>query len=361
MHSKRLATLTCAALLVGSVFGLSAASASAVTLNGAGSTLAAPIIDEWDSAWGSATGNTVNYSPVGSGTGYKDILNSLVDFGASDAPLSSYPSPPANLIQIPWALSAVGIGYNLPHIHTLRLTGTVVAEIYLGEITNWDNPQIAALNKAVYRYTYTGTGTHRKKHKHLVSPAVHLPNLAITPIHRSDGSGTTYAFANYLSDINSTWKSRVGYSTTLSWPVGPGGNGNAGVVAILGSTPGGISYNEVAYLIAHTLPAAAIQNAAGNYEYPNLPEIETAARIITSVPADREMHIVDPPKSVKNAYPISTYTYAFVPTNAPQGALLRSFIGYDLTTGQALGPRIDFAPIPNVVLRASEAALATVN
>ena len=337
MLSKRLASLTCAALLAGSVFGLTSAAASAATLTGAGSTLAAPIIEEWDAAWGNATGNTVSYSSVGSGTGYKDITGGLVDFGASDAPLSSFSNPPANLIQIPWALSAVGIGYNLPGIHRLHLTGPVVARIYLGQITHWNDPAIKRLNRHV-----------------------NLPNEQITPIHRSDGSGTTYAFANYLSDISPTWKSRVGYSTTLSWPTGPGGSGNSGVVSILGSTRGAISYNEVSYLIAHQLPAAAIQNAAGNYEYPNLPNIETAARIIKRVPSNREMHIVDPPKRVKNAYPISTYTYAIVPTNAPQGALLRSFIGYALGAGQALGPRIDFAPIPAVVKNSSEAELSSI-
>ena len=255
MHSKRLASLTCAALLAGCVFGLTAAAASAATVTGAGSTLAAPIIDEWDAAWGSATGNTVTYSAVGSGTGYKDITQGLVDFGASDAPLSVYPNPPSNLIQIPWGLSAVGIGYNLAGIHKLHLTGAVVAAIYLGQITNWNDPAIRRLN-----------------------PHVHLPNETITPIHRSDGSGTTYAFTNYLSDISSTWSSRVGSSTVVSWPLGPGGNGNSGVTAILGSTPGGISYDEVSYLIAHQLPAAAIKNDAGKYEYPNLTNIESAAR-----------------------------------------------------------------------------------
>lgn len=337
MLSKRLARLTCAALLAGCAFGLTSAAASAATLTGAGSTLVAPLAEEWATAWGNVTGNSVQYSSVGSGTGFKDISQGLVDFGASDAPLSSYTNPSPNLLQIPWALSAVGIGYNLPGIHRLHLTGPVVAAIYLGQITNWADPRIKALN-----------------------PGVNLPNLAITPIHRSDGSGTTYAFANYLSEVSPTWKSRVGYSTVLSWPVGPGGSGNSGVVSILGSTRGAISYNEVAYLIAHQLPAAAIKNAAGRFEYPNLPNIETAARIIKSVPGNREMHIVNPPKRVKNAYPISTYTYAFVPRNAPQGALLRAFISYALGSGQALGPRIDFAPIPAVVKNSSEAELSSI-
>lgn len=338
MRLKKLASLACAALVAGCVFGISAAAASAAGLTGAGSTLAAPIIAEWGAAWANQTGDTFSYSPTGSGAGEKAIASGLVDFAGSDAPLSSYSNPPSNLVQIPWGLSAVGVGYHLNGVRSLKLTGPVVAAIYLGQITNWSDPRIRALNK----------GTH-------------LPNLAITPIHRSDGSGTTYAFANYLSDISPSWKSRVGYSTTLNWPVGVGGNGNAGVVSILGSTNGAISYNEVAYLIAHRLPAAAIKNAAGRYVYPNLSNIETAASIVKSVPANNEMHIVNPPKRVKNAYPISTFTYAFVPTNAPQGALLQSFINYTLGAGQRFGPALDFAPIPKVVLRASHRTLSRVS
>jgi phosphate transport system substrate-binding protein len=332
-----LASLTFAGLLAGCVFWLSAAAASAATLTGAGSTFVAPIEAEWAAAWGNTTGNTVSYSSVGSGTGYKDITQGLVDFGASDAPLSAYSNPPSNLIQIPWALSAVGVGYNLPGIHKLRLSGPVVAEVYLGQITNWDDPAIRRLN-----------------------PGVHLPNLTITPIHRSDGSGTTYAFTDYLSRVSPTWRGRVGSSTAVGWPLGPGGNGNSGVVAILGTTVGGMSYNEVSYLIAHQLPAAAIKNTAGNYEYPNLTNIAAAANVIKHVPANREMHIVNPPKRIKNAYPISTFSYAFVPTNAPQGALLQSFISYAIGAGQALGPRIDFVPIQAVVRRASRAAISQI-
>jgi phosphate transport system substrate-binding protein len=279
----------------------------------------------------------VTYSAVGSGTGYKDIVQGLVDFGASDAPLSAYSNPPSNLIQIPWGLSAVGIGYNLPGIRKLHLTGPVVAAVYLGQITKWNDSRIKRLN-----------------------PGVPLPNLTITPIHRSDGSGTTYAFTDYLSRVSGTWKNQVGSSTVVHWGVGPGGNGNSGVVSILGSTRGGMSYNEVSYLIAHQLPAAAIQNAAGKYEYPNLTNIAAAGNTVKAVPANREMHIVNPSRRVKNAYPISTFTYAIVPTNASQGALLRSFIGYAINGGQNLGPRIDFVPIQRVVRQASQAALGRV-
>jgi phosphate transport system substrate-binding protein len=320
---------------VSAAFGAAAASASAATLNGAGSSFVAPIEAEWGSAWGNATGNTVQYQVVGSGAGIKDITNRLVDFGASDAPLNPAQAAACNgCYQIPWALSGDGIGYHLRGVHGLHLTGRVIASIYLGQITNWSDPRIKALNKGK-----------------------HLPNLAITPLHRSDGSGTTYAFTDYESQVSSTFRSRIGNSTTVSWPVGPGGTGNAGVVSLLDSTNGAISYNEVSYLIAHNEPAAAVRNAAGKWEYPNLNEIEAAARTVKRVPANNEMHIVNPPKRAKNAYPISTFTYAIVPGNAPQGGLIKQFITYVLGPGQRFGPALDFAPIPSVVLRASKATL----
>jgi phosphate transport system substrate-binding protein len=336
LQLKRLIGLGCAALSVSAVFGVAAASAA--TLNGAGSTFVAPIEAEWGSTWGNATGNTVNYQAVGSGTGIKDISNGLVDFGASDAPLNAAQQGAcANCYQIPWALSGDGIGYHLSGVRGLHLTGAVIAAIYLGQITNWSDPKIKALNKRI-----------------------NLPNLAITPLHRSDGSGTSYAFTDYESRVSSAFKNQIGVSTSVSWPVGPGGTGNAGVVSLLDSTNGAISYNEVSYLIAHHEPAAAIQNAAGKWEYPNLNEIESAARTVKSVPANNEMHIVNPPRSARNAYPISTFTYVIVPANAPQGTLLKQFIAYVLGAGQRFGPALDFAPIPRVVLRASQATLAKI-
>ena len=338
MQLKRLIGLGCAVVSVGAVFGVAAASASAATLSGAGSTFVAPIEAEWGSTWGNATGSTVTYQAVGSGTGIKDITSRLVDFGASDAPLTAAQASACNgCYQIPWGLSGDGIGYHLSGVRGLHLTGPVLAAIYLGQITNWNDPRIKALNKSI-----------------------NLPNLAITPLHRSDGSGTSYAFTDYESRVSSTFKSQIGTSTSVSWPVGPGANGNAGVVALLDSTNGAISYNEVSYLIAHHEPAAAIQNAAGKFEYPNLNEIESAARTVKSVPADNEMHIVNPPKSARNAYPIATFTYVIVPGNAPQGTLLKQFITYVLGAGQRFGPALDFAPIPRIVLRASQATLAKV-
>ncbi len=189
MRSKRLASLVCAGLSAGLVFGLSTAAASASTLVGAGSTLVAPIEAEWAAAWGNTTGNTVTYAAVGSGSGESDIAKGLVDFGASDAPLSVYSGVPGNLVQIPWALTATGVSYHinglrLPRHTNLHLTGSVLAQIYLGQITNWDSPAIKKLNKGAS-----------------------IPSTPIEPLWRSDSSGDTFAFTRYLSDVSGRFDS----------------------------------------------------------------------------------------------------------------------------------------------------------
>src|SRR4051812_37766100 len=185
--------------------------ASADTIKGSGSSFVAPIEAEWGSAWGNATGNTVQYQSVGSSQGIRDISNRLTDFGASDAPLNpDQATACGTCYQIPWALGGIGVGYHLTGVKGLRLTGPVIAKIYLGQIKKWNDPAIQKLNKGKS-----------------------LPDLTITPLHRSDGSGTTYAFTDYMSSVSSTFKSQIGNSTTVTWPVGPGGNGNAGVVALL--------------------------------------------------------------------------------------------------------------------------------
>jgi phosphate transport system substrate-binding protein len=335
-----MARLTCAALFAACVFGLSTAAASAATLNGAGSTLVAPIAAEWGTAWGQSTGNTVNFAAVGSGTGYKDIAQGLVDFGASDAPLSVYSTPPcANCIQIPWALSATGTSYRidglrLPRHTNLHLSGPVLAEIYLGQITNWADPRIKALNKGAS-----------------------IPSTPITVLWRSDSSGDTYAFTRYLADVSPTFAGRVGSSTTVSVPTGVGARGNAGLSSALAGTNGGIAYIAVSYLIANRLPAIGIRNASGRYVVPNLSAIEAAAAVVHSVRSDNQVTIVNPPKRAKSAYPISTFTYAIVPTNAPQGGLLQSFFSYAIGAGQRFGPSLDFAPLPRNVLAADRATI----
>ncbi|MBV9603807.1 MAG: phosphate ABC transporter substrate-binding protein PstS [Solirubrobacterales bacterium] len=344
MRSKQLVRLTCAALLAGCVFGLSTAVASASTLTGAGSTLVAPIEAEWATAWGTATGNNVTYAPVGSGSGYKDIAGGQVDFGASDAPLSVYQTPPcANCVQIPWALTATGVSYRidglrLPRHTNLHLTGPVLAKIYLGQITNWSDPAIRALNKGA-----------------------HIPSTPITVLWRSDSSGDTYAFTRYLSDVSGSFASRVGSSTAVSFPVGVGARGNSGMASATSGTNGSIAYIAVSYLIAQRLPAIGIKNAGGRYVVPNLSAIEAAAAAFHSVPPGNQVTIVNPPRRAKSAYAISTYTYAIVPTTAPNGALLQSFIGYALGAGQRFGPSLDFAPLPKAVLNAARATVASIH
>ena len=343
MRSKRLGRLTCAALVAGCVFGLSTAAASAATLSGAGSTLVAPIEAEWAATWGTNTGNTVNYLAVGSGSGYRDIASGLVDFGASDAPLSAYQTPVCNsCVQIPWALTATGVSYRidglrLPRHTNLHLSGPVLAQIYLGQITNWAAPAIRKLN-----------------------PGAHIPSTPITALWRSDASGDTYAFTRYLSDVSGTFNGRVGSSTTVSFPVGVGARGNSGMASAEAGTNGSIAYIAVSYLIAQRLPAVGIKNAAGRYVVPNLTAIEAAASVVKSVPSNNQVTIVNPPRRAKSAYPVSTFTYVIVPTNAKNGALLQSFIGYALGGGQRFGPALDFAPLPKVVLRAARATVGSI-
>jgi phosphate transport system substrate-binding protein len=324
--------------MFGTTAGASArtlASSSGVTLNGAGSTLVAPLEAEWASAWDSSTGNTVNYNPVGSGQGYQDIADGLVDFGASDAPLSVYSSPTChNCVQIPWALTATGISFHVNNITSLKMTGGVLAQIYLGKITHWNNSQIKALN-----------------------PGKNLPDLKIAVFWRSDASGDSYAFTQYESDVNGTFKKAIGGTVQPSFPVGTGELHNSGMASAIQATNGGIGYVAVSYLINAGLPAMSIRNAAGKFVLPNLSNIEAAAQAVHSVPSNNQVTIVDPPASAPSAYVISTFTYVIVPTTASKGTPLKQFIFYALTGGQQFGPALDFARIPTVVLKASESTL----
>ncbi|MBV9335370.1 MAG: phosphate ABC transporter substrate-binding protein PstS [Solirubrobacterales bacterium] len=339
MYGKHLARALFAALIAIAAFGALASTAAAATvINGAGSTLVAPLEEEWASAWAAQnSGVSINYNPVGSGKGLQEIAAGQVDFGASDAPLSASPVNCAGCVQIPWALSATGIGFHINNLSHLHLTGSVLAQIYLGQITNWSDPRIRKLNK----------GTH-------------LPNLKIIPYFRTDGSGDTYALIDYLDRVSSAFRSKIGApATTVTWPTGVGAKGNTGMANALAQNNGSIAYVAVSYLIALWPHAAAIKNAAGNYEVPNFKEISNAARSV-HIGANNEVHIVDPPRSAKRAYPISTFTYVIVPGNASQGSILRSFISYALTTGQSLGPRLDFVPIPKSVKNAGLSTLSHV-
>ena len=319
------------------VMATGVASASAAGLTGAGSSLVAPLMANWINGFEIKEGIPVKYGSVGSGAGIAQITARTVDFGASDAPLTAAQASACNsCVQIPWALTGVAIGYNVPGVKKLNLTGPILAGIYFGRITKWNDPKIKKIN-----------------------PGVKLPGQTITPVFRSDGSGDTYAFTNYLSKISPAWKSEVGYATSVGFKAGVGGKGNSGVTSTVTKTPGAIGYISASYLIAAGLRAAAIQNKAGNYELPNLKNIESAAAAVKKVPASNELNISNPPKKAKTAYPISTFTYAIIPHNAAQKGFLQQFLNYAITKGQAYGAALDFAPLPKVVSSAAKKAIAS--
>ena len=327
-------SLTVGALAVGGGV-LPTAAAAAAALSGAGSGLVAPLVAEWAVAYQAFHGTSVSYTPVGSQAGISDISSRTVDFAGSDAPMTSAQWNACNgCYQVPWALSAVGIGYNVSGLgRRLYLNGTVLAQIYLGQISRWNDRRIKALN-----------------------PSASLPNLKITPIY-SGGSGATYALTRYLSKISASWSRTVGYGLTVTFPTGVGASSTSAATALLGSTNGAIAYVGASYLFANKLPAAAIQNAAGQFEYPNLSEIESAGRTVKSVPLSNALQIVDPPRSARVAYPIATYSYVIVPGHAVHKADVEQWLSYVFGNGQAFGPSLDFAPLPPNVLRASRATL----
>jgi phosphate transport system substrate-binding protein len=315
----------------------SVASAQGNSLVGAGSTLIAPLMAKWSADYQSKHGVQVTYGSVGSGAGIQQITSRTVDFGASDAPLTPDQAAACNsCVQVPWALTGVGMAFHLNGVKRLKLTSALIAGIYEGKILNWNDRRLAAANKGVT-----------------------LPNLPITPVFRSDGSGDTYAFTDYMSRTDATWRRTVGTGTAVSFPKGVGGKGNDGETAIVTSTNGAIAYISAAYIIAHlgSLYPAQLKNAAGHFEYPNFKNIQAAGAVIKRVPANNEMHIVNPSKKAKNAYPLSTFSYAIVPTSSPKAALIKGFVNYAMTTGQQFGPALDFAPVPKVVLNAAKKTL----
>ncbi|MEA2210148.1 MAG: phosphate transport system substrate-binding protein [Solirubrobacteraceae bacterium] len=329
MHRKRIVSL----FLAGVIATMSAATAVAVAANltGAGSTLVQPLMARWTSDFQHRTGLSVLYSGVGSGAGIQDVTSRSVDFGASDAPLTPAQAAACHsCVQIPWALTATAIGYHLNGVRGLHLSGPVLAKIYLGQITNWSSPAIKALNKGKS-----------------------LPNLAITPIYRSDGSGDTYAFTDFLAKTSSAWRGRVGRGTAVSFPAGHGLKGNSGVTQGVAGTNGAVGYIAASYLILHGVPAAALQNAAGRYEYPNLKNIASAAKSVKRVPGNNEMHIVYPSAAYALAYPLSTFTYAIVPKSSSHNGVMARFVRYAVGAGQAFGPSLDFSGLPTVVKKAA--------
>ena len=339
-HMKRMLTTLAAVLVVGCIAAVSAGAKSHCDrLTGAGSTFVSPLVSLWAADYASKTGTQIAYSPVGSGAGIAAITARQVDFGASDAPLSPDQFNACNgCVQIPWALSATSIIYNLPGVpNNLHMTGAVLANIYLGKITKWDDPAIKALN-----------------------PKVTLPSTRSRPSTAADNSGTTYNFTDYLSAVSPDWKSKIGVGVNANWPGRPGRQGLAPASpASSANTQGAIGYVDVAFALKNKLKFMSVQNASGRFTTPGLRGITAAAATVKSVPATNEMHIVNPPKADPLAYPICTFTYVILPTKSNKAADLRKFIFYAVnpTQGQKLGPKLLFAPLPKVVLVASEKTL----
>jgi phosphate transport system substrate-binding protein len=335
-----------AAALVATLVVTSAGAArqrSAGTLSGAGSSLIAPAVAQWSSMYGA---EQIQYDAIGSGGGIKAISARTVDFGASDAPMTKAQASGCNgCDQVPWALTATTVVYNVPGVpnHRLKLTGAVLANIYLGNIKNWDDPAIKALNKGLT-----------------------LPNKTITVVHRSDGSGDTYVFTDYLSKVSSVWHHRVGRATTVGWPVGVGGAKNAGVAALVSSTPGAIGYVSDFYAIQNHIALARLKNRAGTYVLPKVSSIEAAAQLVKSakIPANNKISITNPPKSKKyrNAWPLSTFTYVIVPQTTPKAAQLKAFISWALgNQAQSAIKKLVFAPMPSVVIKAAKSTLGKIH
>jgi phosphate transport system substrate-binding protein len=318
------------------------AKSSATTLTGAGSTFVSPLVSLWAADYASKTGTQIAYSPVGSGAGIAAITARQVDFGASDAPLSPDQFNSCNgCVQVPWALSATSIIYNLPGIpNNLHMTGSVLAQIYLGQIKKWDDPAIQLLNRTLT-----------------------LPSTNITPVYRSDNSGTSYNFTDYLSAVSPAWKSKIGVGVNANWPTGQGGKGSAGVSGVVSNTQGAIGYVDVAFALKNHLKFMAVKNASGAFTTPGLRGIQAAAATVKQVPATNEMHIVNPPKADKLAYPIATFTYVILPVKSNKAADLRKFVFYAVnpTQGEKLGPKLLFAPLPKVVLVAAEKTLSKIS
>lgn len=331
---------------------------AAVSILGAGATFPAPLIQTWTVQYNKLyPAVTINYNPIGSGGGIQQITAKTVDFGASDAPLSDKQLANATgLVLFPETLGGVAVTYNLQQFGiqnttTLQFTGDVIAGIYMGKISMWNDPAIQALN-----------------------PGVQLPSKAITAVHRSDGSGTTYAFTNFLSVVNQTWASSVGYSTSVTWPVdkaanGVGAKGNAGVAGAVANAPGGFGYVDVIYAQQKHLGVGAVKNAAGNYVLPTLQTILYAAANATGTPnpLDLRLHIVNAQGA--QSYPIATYTYMLVykdmslnpNTNIDKAKALAKFFWWAIHDGQQYAPGLIYVPLPHNVVAADEQLLLSLN
>jgi len=317
---------------------LTCANAPAQRLSGAGSTFSYPIYSKWFSEYSAAhPGVHISYQPIGSAAGIRQVSAGLVDFGATDGPMTDYQlaSAKIKLIHIPAVLGAVAPIFNVAGIGDIKFGPEVLAGIYLGRIQDWNDARIAQDN-----------------------PGVRLPNQRIIVVHRSDGSGTSYIFADYLSKVSKEWDQGPGKGTSPAWPVGRGASGNEGVADLVSKSPGAIGYVELTYALNHQVSVGEVKNAAGNWVKASIEGVTTAAAGIDVLPADYRMSIVNAPGS--GAYPISSFTWLLVPlrfTNAAKGRALKDLLSWIVTTGQGEAASLSYAPLPKPI---ADKVLATI-
>lgn len=310
-------------------------------LNGAGATFPYPIYSKWFSEYHKAHPDAqINYQSIGSGGGIRQLAAGTVDFGASDMPvpddkLGQFKAP---VLQLPTVLGSVVPAYNLPGVTDLKFTPEVLAGIYLGQITNWNDGKIAAAN-----------------------PGVNLPATQIIVVHRSDGSGTTFVWTDYLSKVSPEWKAKVGSNTSVNWPTGLGAKGNEGVAGMVTQMEGAIGYVELIYALQNKINFGPVKNAAGNFVKASLESTTAAAAGVKMKPGDFRVSITN--AVGKNAYPISSFTYLLVPLKWQDGAKRQVFVDFlkwALGPGQQMAASLNYAPLPEPVRAKEEAAIGKI-
>lgn len=312
------------------------------TVNGAGATFPNPMYQKWFSEYHKAHPDIqFNYQSIGSGGGIRQVLAQTVDFGASDGPMTDEQLAQAKtkILHIPTVLGAVVPAYNVPGVSTeLKFTPEALAGIFLGKITTWNDPAIAKAN-----------------------PGVNLPSQPIIVIHRSDGSGTTYIFTDYLAKVSSEWQNGPGKGTSVKWPVGLGGKGNEGVAGLIRQMQGGIGYIELIYAVQNKIDYGSVKNASGTFVKASLDSVTAAAASAKSMPADFRVSITNAPG--KDAYPISSFTWLLIPEKskeAAKGKILADFLTWMVDDGQKMTAELTYAPLPQNVAEKVKGAIKQV-
>ena len=332
-------------IVTSSLLAAAVVPAAAQDLTGAGATFPNPIYSKWFSDYARKTGVQINYQPIGSGGGIRQLSEQTVDFGATDAPMSDAELVKAKggpILHIPTVLGAVVVTYNVPEVkRTLRLDGNALADIFLGKFTKWNDPRIAALNVGVK-----------------------LPGSDILVVHRSDGSGTSYVFTDYLASVSAAWAAKPGKGKEVQWPVGLGGKGNEGVAGQVKQLPGSIGYVELAYAKQNKLAYADIRNAQGQFVTPTIAAVTAAAAgAVAKLPATTDYRVSIVNATGKGAYPISSFTWLLVyrnQTDAAKAKKLTDFLKWALTDGEKSAATLDYAPLPAAMAKQLIRQLGTV-